>query len=368
MNKTVTIRDIIAELENFAPLTYQENYDNAGLIVGNKNSICTSVLLTIDTTENVVDEAIKKGANLIISHHPIVFSGLKKITGRNYIERTIIKAIKNDVAIYAAHTNMDNINQGVNAKIADKLGLDKQSVLLPLKGNLKKLVTFIPLEHSDKVRKAVFDAGAGHIGNYDSCSYNIRGKGSFRASDKATPFVGKKGEIHYEEEIRFETIFPAYLQSTIINALVKVHPYEEVAYDIYPLDNEHNHVGAGMIGELKKEISEQDFLNELKEIFKVSTIRHTPFLNKKIKKVALCGGSGSFLLRNAINKKADIFISGDFKYHQFFDAENQILIADVGHFESEQYTKDLFYDILTKKFPNFALHFSEVNTNPVNYF
>ncbi len=368
MNKTTTIREIISELESFAPLTYQENYDNAGLIVGDKNLICKSVLLTIDTTEEVVDEAIKKGVNLIISHHPIVFSGLKKLTGRNYIERTIIKAIKNDIAIYAAHTNMDNINLGVNNKIADKLKLEKRAVLLPLKGNLKKLVTFIPTEHYEKVSKALFDVGAGHIGNYDSCSYNIQGKGSFRASEKANPFVGKKGAIHYEEETRFETIFPSHLQSSIINALIKTHPYEEAAYDIYPLDNEHSQVGAGMIGELNQEISEQDFLKKLKEVFKVSTIRHTPFLNKNIKKVALCGGSGSFLLRNAINKKADIFISGDFKYHQFFDAENQILIADVGHFESEQYTKDLFYDILTKKFPNFALHFSEVNTNPVNYF
>jgi dinuclear metal center YbgI/SA1388 family protein len=368
MNKKFTINDIIAELESFAPLSYQENYDNAGLIVGDKNAICKSALLTIDTTEEVVDEAIRKGANLIISHHPIVFSGLKKLTGKNYIERTVIKAIKNDIAIYAAHTNMDNINQGVNAKIADKLELEKRSILSPISGNLKKLVTFIPTKHSERVRKAVFDAGAGHIGNYDSCSYNISGKGSFRASDEANPFVGKKGEIHYEEEIRFETIFPSHLQRSIINALIKAHPYEEVAYDIYPLDNEHNQVGAGLIGELKDEITEHDFLKKLKEVFKVSTIRHTPFLNKNVKKVALCGGSGSFLLRNAISKKADVFISGDFKYHQFFDAENQILVADVGHFESEQYTKDLFYDILTKKFPNFAFHFSEVNTNPVNYF
>jgi dinuclear metal center YbgI/SA1388 family protein len=368
MSKSLTIKNIISEIEKFAPLSYQESYDNAGLIIGDKNSTCQAVLLTIDTTEEVVDEAIKTGANLIISHHPIVFSGLKKITGKNYIERTIIKAIKNDIAIYAAHTNMDNMYLGVNAKIADKIGLLNSTVLAPIVGNLKKLVTFIPTEHTEKVREAVFNAGAGHIGNYDSCSYNLQGKGSFRAPDAATPFVGVKGEIHFEEETRFETVFPAHLQSKIISALLKAHPYEEVAYDIYPLDNEHSLIGAGLIGELPIETSEQEFLLKLKDVFKVSTIRHTPFLNRKIKKVALCGGSGSFLLKTAIRKKADIFISGDFKYHQFFDAENQILIADVGHFESEQYTKELFYDILTKKFPNFAFHFSEVNTNPVNYF
>lgn len=368
MNKSIKIKDIILELEKFAPLNYQEDYDNAGLITGEKQENCNGVLLTIDTTEKVVDEAIEKDANLIVSHHPIVFSGLKKITGRNYIERTIIKAIKNNIAIYAAHTNMDNIYQGVNAKISDKIGLINRSILSPIVGNLKKLVTFIPKEHEDKVSEAVFSAGAGHIGNYDSCAYKLYGKGSFRASDTANPFVGNKGEIHYEEEIRFETIFPAHLQNSVIKALLKAHPYEEVAYDIYQLDNEHHQSGAGMIGELENEVEEKEFLNKLKETFKVSTIRHTSFLNKKIKKVALCGGSGSFLLKTAIRQKADIFISGDFKYHQFFDAENKILVADVGHFESEQYTKDLFFDILTKKFPNFAFHFSEVKTNPVNYF
>jgi len=368
MSSVLKIRDIVSEIEQFAPLAYQEDYDNAGLIIGDKNAECKAALLTIDTTEEVINEAIKIGTNLIISHHPIVFSGLKKITGKNYIERTIIRAIKNDIAIYAAHTNLDNVLRGVNTKICEKIGLRNCSVLLPARGKLKKLVTFIPIEHSEKVRAAVFDAGAGHIGNYDSCGYNLEGQGSFRAEENANPFVGNKGEVHLEKETRFETVFPAHLQSSIINALLKSHPYEEVAYDIYPLDNEHNQIGTGMVGDLGLEIEEQEFLKRLKKVFKVSTIRHTPLLNKKIKKVALCGGSGSFLLKHAVRQKADIFISGDFKYHQFFDAENRILIADVGHFESEQYTKDLFYDILTKKFPNFALHFSEVNTNPVNYF
>ncbi len=364
----IKIKDIINELEQFAPLSVQEDYDNAGLIIGNKEEICNAALLTIDTTEEIVDEAINKGINLIISHHPIIFSGLKKITGKNYIEKTIIKAIKHDIAIYAAHTNFDSVISGVNAKISEKLKLTSCKVLQPEKNILKKLVTFIPNSHVEIVRQSVFNAGAGHIGNYDSCSYNLIGKGSFRASDKANPFVGEIGKIHFEEETRFETIFPKYLQSSIIKALIENHPYEEVAYDIYPLDNEFNQLGMGMIGELLTETDEEQFLSQLKEIFQVPVIRHTQFLNKKIKKVALCGGAGSTLLKDAIRNGADIFISGDFKYHQFFDAEKKILIADIGHFESEQYTKELFYDILTKKFPNFAFHFSEINTNPISYF
>lgn len=368
MDKGLKIKDIVSEIEKHAPLSFQENYDNAGLITGDANAVCNSVLLTIDTTEAVVNEAIKLGANLIISHHPIIFTGLKKITGKNYIERTVILAIKNDIAIYAAHTNLDNIFNGVNKIIGDKLGLVNCSILVPLGNQLKKLVTFVPEAHAEKLRISIFEAGAGQIGNYDSCSYNISGHGSFRALKDANPFVGKIGEIHFENEIRFETIFPAHLKSQVVKALLAAHPYEEVAYDIYSLDNKYNKAGAGMIGELKEEIEVSSFLNELKNIFKVPVIRHTKLLQRNIKKVAFCGGSGSFLLKNAINQKADIFITGDFKYHQFFDAENQIVIADVGHFESEQYTKELFYDILTKKFPNFAFHFSEVNTNPVNYF
>ena len=362
------IKNIIAELEIFAPLSYQENYDNAGLIVGSSDNKFNAALLCIDITEEIIDEAIKKKANLIVSHHPIIFSGLKSITGKNYIEKCIIKAIKNDIAIYSSHTNMDNVFNGVNKKICEKLDIKNYKTLAPVKNKLKKIVTFIPEQHADKVRNALFAAGAGHIGNYDNCSYSSAGKGSFRALKDTKPFVGKINEIHFEKEIRIEIIFPDYLQDRLINELKNKHPYQEVAYDIYSLDNTSENIGAGMIGELEQEIEEKEFLTKIKQVFKTKTIRHTNFLNKKIKKVAVCGGAGSFLLQNAINKEADIFITGDFKYHQFFDAERKILIADIGHYESEQFTKDIFYDILTKKFPNFAFYFSEINTNPVNYY
>ena len=362
------IKEIIHFFEELAPLHLQESYDNAGLIVGSTDAEIDSVLITLDVTEEVVDEAIKKNVQLIVAHHPIIFSGLKKINGKNYVERTVIKAIKNDVAIYAAHTNLDSVTGGVNSKICEKLGLQNCKVLQPAKGQLKKLVTFIPTEHTDKVREAVFAAGAGNIGNYDSCGYNLEGTGSFRGNENTNPFVGEKGRIHYEKEIRFETIFPGYLQHKVISALLSSHPYEEVAYDIYPLENSLEKVGMGMVGTLPEEKTEEEFLKSIKETFKTGVIKHTRLKNRPVKKVAVCGGAGSFLLNSAIAAKADFFISGDFKYHQFFDAENKIVIADIGHFESEQFTKDLFYELLTKNFPKFAVRLSEVNTNPVFYF
>lgn len=362
------LKDITTFLESVAPLGLQESYDNAGLITGDLNSEINSVLVTLDVTEKVVDEAIQKKAGLIVAHHPVIFSGLKRITGKNYVERTVIKAIKNDIAIYASHTNLDSVDTGVNSKICGKLELQNCKILQPAGQQLKKLVTFIPEKHATAVREAIFNAGAGNIGNYDSCGFTAEGFGSFRGNENSNPFVGEKGKIHSEKEIRFETIFPVHVQSRVIEALLKSHPYEEVAYDIYPLDNKYDKTGMGMIGTLGEPKSETEFLKQLKTTFNTGIIKHTALRNKPVVKVAVCGGSGSFLLNAAIAAGADFFVSGDFKYHQFFDAENKIIIADIGHFESEQFTKELFYELLTKKFPKFAVHLSEVGTNPVFYF
>jgi len=361
------LKDITSYIESVAPLAYQEDYDNAGLIVGDLNQEITGVLITLDVIEEIVDEAIEKGLNLIVAHHPIVFSGLKKLTGKNYIERIIIKAIKNDIAIYASHTNLDSIWGGVNSKIADKLNLKNQKILAPASNQLFKLVYFVPTDNADKTRNAIFEAGAGHIGNYDKCSYNSEGKGSFRAGENTNPFVGNKGEIHFENEVRVETVFPKYLKNKIIEALISSHPYEEVAFDIYPVENTFKKAGLGIVGDLETEIYELDFLKLLKKRFSADCVRYTKLLKKPIKRIAVCGGSGSFLLSKAIMSKADVFVSGDFKYHQFFDAEGKILIADIGHFETEQITKELFYELLIKKFPKFAVHLTEINSNPINY-
>ncbi len=364
----MVLKQLIAEIELFAPLSYQEPYDNCGLLTGNSNQEVTGALLCLDCTEAIIDEALRKKCNVIIAHHPIIFNGLKKLNGSNYVERTIINAIKNDIAIYACHTNLDNVKLGVNKKIADKLGLINQQILAPKKALLKKMVTFVPATHLQIVQNDLFASGAGNIGNYSHCSFVNEGTGSFLPNEKSNPFSGTKGELSLEKETRLEVIFEAHNQAMIIAALYKNHPYEEVAYDIYQLENNFQNVGSGIVGELPQEMDERAFLEKLKTIFHLKIIKHTELLTKKIKKVALCGGSGSFLLKNAINSKSDIYITSDFKYHEFFDAESKILIADIGHYESEQFTPEIFYDIISNKFPNFATYLAETNTNPVNYF
>lgn len=361
------IQEIINELEQFAPTALKEDFDNVGLLVGCASTEATGILITLDITEKVMDEAIELGCNLIVAHHPIMLSGLKKINGRNTTERIVIKAIQHNIAIYASHTNADSVINGVSGRMCQKLGLENCKILAPKKESLLKLVTFVPTDHADKVRKALFTSGAGHIGNYDACSYNLTGEGTFRAGADTNPFIGEKGQIHTETEVRIETVLPVHLKGKVVSALLKAHPYEEVAYDLYPLANEWTSTGIGMVGDLPDELDEATFLNRIKNTFKAKCIRYTNLLKKPVKRVAVCGGSGSFLLGNAIAEQADVFITGDFKYHQFAEAEDRILIADIGHFESEQYTKEVFFELLTKKFSNFAIHLSNVNTNPVNY-
>lgn len=360
------ITDVIRAIEEYAPLSYQESYDNAGLIVGDKNNIVSGVLICLDSTEEVVQEAIDKKCNLIVAHHPIVFSGLKKITGKTYIERTVIKAIQHDVAIYAAHTNLDNVLGGVNFKIAEKLGLKNVQILSKKNQLLNKLVVFCPSSHVNQIREELFRSGAGAIGNYSECSFNTVGQGTFKASEQATPFVGEKKKLHVEDEVKIEVVVESFLIKRVVENMLKVHPYEEVAYDIFEMQNTHQ-VGSGVVGDLAIPMDEIQFLNQLQKVFVAKGIRYTALKKSPIKRVVLCGGSGSFLLNDAITAGADIFISADFKYHQFFDADGRIIIADIGHYESEQYTKEIFYELLTKKITNFAVHLSEINTNPINY-
>jgi len=362
------IRDIIDELEQFAPLTLQESYDNAGLLIGNADDECSGALITLDVTEEILQEAISKKFNLIISHHPLIFGGLKKITGSTANERITMKAIKNDLAIYAIHTNLDNVVDGVNAMICEKIGLKQISPLVPGQKQLRKLITYCPVDHADKVRSAIFEAGAGHIGNYDSCSFNSEGTGTFKALEGANPFVGEIDELHHEKEIRIESIFLFHLENKIIQALLAAHPYEEVAYDIYSLENKNQQTGSGMKGVLGQPLSKMGFLQLLKEQFKTGTIRYSDFNDKPIRSVAVCGGAGSFLIQKALSAGVDAFITGDIKYHDFFIPEGRILLADIGHYESEQYTKELLFNRITKIFPTFAVRISEHNTNSVHYF
>lgn len=360
--------EIIKELESFAPLAYQESYDNAGLIAGNAYWECTGVLCTLDATLEVLMEAKEKQANLVVAHHPILFKGLTKITGKNYVEEAIIYAIKHDIAIYAIHTNLDNVWGGVNAVIAEKIGLINCRILQPKTSILTKLITFVPTPQLAKVQEALFAAGAGNIGEYAETSFGTEGIGTFRGSELSNPTIGTPGIRESVAETRLEVILPSYLELQVVAAMKAAHPYEEVAYDLVPLRNANQRVGSGIVGQLPSPMEEKAFFSHISQVFGLKLVKHTPFLGKNIKKVALCGGAGSFLIRDAIAAGADCYISADIKYHEFFDADKKLVLADIGHWESEQYTIDLLFSLITAKFPNFAVLKTTVQTNPVRYF
>lgn len=364
----MTLNTVINILERVAPLLLQESYDNAGLLTGDRSWECKGIITCLDATEEVVQEAVAKNCNMIVAHHPIIFKGMKKITGKNYVEKTIISAIKNDIAIYAMHTNLDNVIDGVNGRMADKIGLINRNILVPKENLLQKLAVFVPDAHKQALLESLFAAGAGNIGHYSECSFASPGTGSFKANEGTDPFVGIPGERHYENEEKVEVVFPVWLQSQVLKAMKNAHPYEEIAHDIYSLSNSYLQTGAGILGELEAEMDENAFLGLLKTRFNLSLIRHTPFTGKPVKKVAICGGAGSFLTSAAIGSGADVYVTSDVKYHEFFDADGRLLLADIGHYESEQFTTDLLFDILSENFPNFAVLKTAVKTNPVNYF
>ncbi len=361
------IKEVLGALEKFAPLPLQDGFDNAGLQIGLTEVEATGALLCLDVTEAVLDEAIALGANLVVSHHPLLFRGFKSITGRDYTERCIIKAIKNDLVIYAAHTNLDNAWNGVNFKMAGKLGLKNVRILQPKEEMLLKLVTFVPLEEAKKVRQALFKAGCGEIGTYDSCSFNTEGIGTFRAQEGAKPYVGKVGENHAEREERIETVLPVHMKGKVLKALLETHPYEEPAFDFYPLSQPWSRAGSGVIGELEEAVAETEFLRHVKKTFEVACLRHNKLTGRVIERVALCGGSGSFLIPDAIAAGADVFLTGEIGYHKFFGHDHSILLAETGHYESEQYTKELLKSILTDACSLLDVYVSEVNTNPIKY-
>lgn len=360
-------KDIIKEIERYAPLALQEDYDNAGVQVGDVNQLVTGALICLDVTEEVIDEAIELECNLIISHHPLAFKPFKSLRGANYIERCMIKACKYDIVVYSAHTNLDNVKGGVNYRLAEIIGLENIRILSPQKNTLLKFVTFVPDAYAEVVRTALFNAGAGSIGDYDSCSFNQIGEGTYRANEGTHPFRGEIGQLHYEKEARIETIIPSYRKVAVTRALRSVHPYEEPVFDFYPLNNTWEQAGSGIVGELPEAEDELTFIQRIKDLFHVQCIKHSQLTGKMIREVALCGGSGAFLIKDAIAYGADVFITGEAKYNDFYDVEDRILLAIIGHYESELCTKDIFYSIISKKFPTFALHFSNVNSNPVKY-
>lgn len=361
------VSDITSYLEKIAPIALQESYDNAGLLTGNKTTEVTGILITLDITEEVVDEAIRSNCNLIVAHHPIIFKGLKKLTGTNYVERTVIKAIKNDIALYGIHTNLDNISEGVNKKICNILGISNPEILAPKPNTLKKLITFAPVNETQKILSELFTVGAGNIGPYKECSFYLNGKGTFFPEAGSNPSIGNIGERSEVREDRIEVIFNTHLEKSIVHALKKSHSYEVPAFDIVDLSNSNKYIGSGMIGTPHKSLIDIEYLNHVKSSLNLKVLKHTKLFDRKIVKVAVCGGSGSFLLKNAVAAGADIFITSDFKYHEYFDAENNLIIADVGHYESEIFTKELIYDFLIKNFSNIAVILAKTVTNPISY-
>ena len=367
-NLFMIVQDVINHLEKLAPLAYAEEFDNVGLLIGDKYAKTTGILVTLDTLESVVDEAIQENCNLIVSFHPIIFKGLKKLTGKNYVERVVMKAIKHDIAIYSMHTALDNAFKGVNSMICDILELKNKHILIPQSETIKKLTTYVPKDEAKQLRSALFNTGAGSIGNYSNCSFNVEGYGTYIGNEDTNPTKGQKGVLHTENETKITITFPLHLESQVVQTLFKTHPYEEVSYEVTTLENKNQNIGMGMVGDLEKSMNELDFLTYLKDKMNTKCIRHTALLNKNIKKIAVLGGSGSFAIEAAKSAGADVFITADLKYHDFFTAENNLLLADVGHYESEQFTKNLLVAYLTKKITNFAIILSKTNTNPVKYF
>jgi dinuclear metal center YbgI/SA1388 family protein len=360
------ISDIIAVLEQMAPLAYAEDFDNVGLLTGNTTTEATGVMVCHDVLESVLDEAIAKNCNLVVCFHPILFSGLKKITGKNYVERAVIKAIKNDMAIYAVHTALDNHKQGVNKIFCDALGLVNTKVLIPKENYIYKLVTYTIPENHEKLRNALFNAGAGNIGNYENCSFASQGIGTYQGNADSNPQIGQPGDFMEAREMKLEVTFEKHLEGKIVKALFDNHIYEEVAYEIYQLQNRHQNIGLGMTGELPQPMDEKEFLLFVKDKMQAEGIRHSAYTGKPVKKVAVLGGSGSFAIKNAIAAGADVFLTSDLKYHQFYEAENKLLLADIGHFESERYTQDYMAGYLIKH-TNIQVFITQTNTNPVKY-
>jgi dinuclear metal center YbgI/SA1388 family protein len=364
----MNVQEVIKVIEELCPLNYAEDFDNVGLLVGDKHQSVTGILVTLDTLENVIEEAKTKNCNMVVSFHPIIFSGLKKLTGKTYVERVVIKAIRYNIAIYAMHTALDNSFNGVNAKICEVLGLKNRKILIPQKQTIKKLLTYVPEANAEALREALFEAGAGNIGNYANCSFNTPGTGTFKGNEDSNPVVGKKGVTHYEKEIQLGITYARHLEGKILKTLFAYHPYEEVAYEITTLENTNQHLGMGMVGELKEEMDESDFLGLLKRTMKASVVRHSAFTGKKIRKVAVLGGSGAFAIEASKRSGAQVFVTADLKYHDFYKAEGALMLADIGHYESEQFTKNLLVEYLKEKIHNFAIILADSITNPIKYF
>ena len=364
----MTISEFIRQLSTKIRFSYAEDFDNVGLLCGRPEQELRGVLVCHDALESVVQEAIEKGCNCIVAFHPIIFSGLKSITGKSYVERAVMLALENKIAIIAVHTAWDNDFYGVNHGIAKALGLRHLQVLIPKKDALSQLRFFVPVEAAEQVRSAIFATGAGTIGQYADCSFNIHGTGTFLPLEKASPAYGEVGTWEQVSEMEVQILVENWQLPAAIQAMKDAHPYEEVAYYVTSLRNENHHAGLGQFGLLDEEMSAQEFLSECRAVFDVPVIRTSSHFTGRIRKVAVLGGSGASGISAAKKLGCDAYVSSDFKYHDFFQGDENFLLADVGHFESERFVSQQLADVISNILPTFAVLKSETKTNPVNYF
>lgn len=364
----IPLRTLLACIEQWAPFSWQESYDNAGLILGDPDRNVTEALVCFDVTPEVVDEAVRIGAGLIVSHHPAIFKGIKRINPASRLGYMIKQSLCHDIAWCALHTNLDNTLNGVNSYLCEQLGLKDVQPLAPLQDIYGKLQVYVPEAYAEKLRQALAEAGCGAGARYDACSYSSRGEGRFRAGSQAHPFSGQIGELHCEAECKIECLYPLHKTRQVLDVLRTNHPYEEPAFDLLPLRNEATGQGAGAIGNLQESMQETELLDKLKELTGTHCIRHSGFRGRKIRRIALCGGSGGSFIGNACARQADAYITGDLKYHDFADAGSGTWLVDIGHFESEKFAMELIFRFIRKNFPNFAVSISEQARNPVSFY
>lgn len=367
------VKELIKYLEDWAPPGAAWEKDNVGLLVGSGDEKIENIFLSLELTGEVLEQALKKNCNFIFTHHPLIFNPVKNLdVNKNPNSKLIYKLIKNDINLFSAHTNLDFTKDGVSFTLAKKLKLNKITFLKNEESNQFKVVVFLPETNLDEVASAMFNQGAGIIGEYNNCSFRTNGIGTFKGSANSNPFIGKKENFEKANEVRLEVLVDSWKLNKVINAMLKSHPYEEPAYDIYPLRNKNVNYGAGAIGELDNEMNVNEFLKHVEKSLLLSNFRFVNGNKRRIKKVAVCGGSGSELLNDAISKNADVFITADIKYHTFHDAKNKILLIDAGHYETEvvilKIVEEKIKKLIKEKKENIKVYKYSSSTNPVKFY
>lgn len=373
---TILVKNIESTLSQLAPAMLKMDYDNVGLQVGDSSSKVKKILVSLNITSEVAEEAVKKKCDLIVSHHPLIFRPLKNIRAGEGNSDIIIKLVRNNISYIACHTNFDSVKQGVSFLLAEKIGLKNPKVLVTSKEIRKssyienyKLTVYVPKTHLFLLKKALAEAGAATIGEYDFCYFEQEGTGSFRPGIKATPHIGEKEKLSEITEIKLETIVPVRTVSSVIKALLQTHPYEEPAYDLYKLENDFQNYGLGAIGDLEKEVSMNEFLKIVTNKLKIDNVRFSrPENSKRIKRVAVMGGSGGDMWRKALSQGADAYLTAECDHHTFLDAKGKLFIVEATHQATEQFAVQGLTNYIKSKYANLEVVTSQEDCDPILYY